>query len=378
MGKIKIAFVIDHIDEAMGGTERQLLLLLKHLNRSKFAPYLCCLRGIPVLDNGFNPCSVYSIGFNSFYHSSDYVRLVAFSRFLRSEKIDIVQTHLRDGNIVGTLAAKMAGIKKIVSTRRNHGHWYNKRELFILKILRRVTTNYLVNAEVIKSFMCEVEGIHRNKIDVIHNGFEISNFSKKSDDVRRQYREAFGVGPDARVIVIVANLRKIKCIDVFLRAAQSISSKYPSSIFFIVGDGVERGRLFNLANELGITDKARFLGKRSDISNILAVADIGVLTSSSEGLSNSIIEYMAMGLPVVCTDVGGSGEIVQDGKNGYLTPPNDPQGVAEAVCRILASTELAKRMGEESLKRVNSMFNLGNFIRRSEEYYTNLVKAIYI
>ncbi len=372
MDRIRIAFVIDEIGEHPGGTERQLLLLIKHMDKTRFEPYLICLRGSHRLASSFGSCPVRVIDFHSFYSPADYLKLIGLSRFFREKRIDIVQTHLRDGNIAGTLAARLAGAANIVSTRRNHGYWYNRAELVILKTLRRMTTGYLVNSNVIKRLLTEAENIPSEKIEVIYNGVETSVFSSKSEDMKLGSRRALGIPDGCPVVAIVANLRPIKAIDVFLRASAIVAARYSDARFLIAGEGPERENLAALVRESGIEDRVVFLGKRDDISAILSISSVGVLSSRSEGLSNAIIEYMAMGLPVVCTDVGGNPELVEDGRNGFLVPASDHAAMAKAILRILDSPELMKKMGKESFKKARDMFGLDGYIRRTEEYYLRL------
>lgn len=372
MDRIKIAFVIDEIGERLGGTERQLLLLIKHMDKTRFEPYLICLRGSHRFASSFGSCPVHVIGFNSFYSPVDYLKLIVLSRFFRGKRIDIVQTHLRDGNIAGTLAAWLAGAANIVSTRRNHGYWYTSSELVILKTLRRMTTSYIVNSNVIKRFLSEVEKIPSEKIEVIYNGVETSVFSSKSEDIKLSCRRALGIPDACLAVAIVANLRPVKAIDLFLRASAIVASRHSDASFLIAGEGPEREHLSSLASELGIEDRVVFIGKRDDISTILSICSVGVLSSRSEGLSNAIIEYMAMGLPVVCTDVGGNPELVEDGRNGFLVPVSDHVAMGKAILRILGSPELMKKMSKESFKKARDMFNLDRFVKRYEEYYLTL------
>ena len=121
---IKIAFIIDTIESPTAGTEKQLLLLIKHLDRRKFKPYLCVLRSSQWLREEFDLCELFNAEISSFKKPSAYLNIYRLSRFLRAERIDIVQTHFRDGSIAGILAARISGTKSIVGTRRNQGYWH--------------------------------------------------------------------------------------------------------------------------------------------------------------------------------------------------------------------------------------------------------------
>jgi len=379
MDKIRIAFVIDEISKHMGGTERQLMLLLKHMNKILFEPYLVCLRGDEAiaLEVSFNPIHV--ISFNSFFLPTDYLKLIGLARFFREKRICIVQTYLRDGNIVGTLAARLAGVANIVSSRRNLGYWYNRTELMILKALRSITTGYIVNSYSIKRRVIEVEKIPSKKIKVIYNGIDYSAFSPKSEDTKLRCRRSLGISDDCIIVGMIANLRPIKAVDMFLRAAAIVAIKYPNVRFLIVGEGTERGNLALLSAKLGISDRVLFIGNtdHDDIPILLSICSVGVLSSKSEGLPNAIIEYMSMGLPVVCTDVGGNSELVENGRNGFLVPVSDYDTMAKCILRILDSPELMDKMSKESFKRARDLFSVNSFVKNHEEYYLTLMNGMH-
>ncbi len=313
---IKIAFVIDTIESPTAGTEKQLLLLLKHLDRTKFKPYLCVLRSSQWLQDEFDLCELYDIGFASFGKPSSYFNMLKFSRWLRKEHVNIVQTHFVEGNKVGILAAKLAGVDTIISTRRNQGYWHNRFELLLLKQLNSWTTSFLANSESTRQWAEKVENIAPDRISVIHNALEIERYQKASVEQRLAFGKALDFPPDTINVGIVANLRPVKAIDVFIRAAEIVANRCPNTRFIVVGEGPERERLELLTAELGIAPLVRFLGKRLDVQEILGCLDIGVLSSNSESFSNSIVEYMAASMPVICTDVGGAREAVEDGETG--------------------------------------------------------------
>jgi len=373
MKKIKIAFLIDTIDYKMGGTERQLILLLKYLDRSRFEPYLCCFKNSSWLKDHSSLFHIHLFQFTSFLSPINYYSLIKCSKFLRTEGIDIVQTHFRDGNILGIIAAKLAGIKTIVSARRNQGYWHNRRELAILKILNPMVRSILANSKAIRRYVNRVEGVPEDKIEVIYNGVHWSGTAKVSEGDSRGRKTRLDMNNEHPVIINVSNLRPIKGLDLFLKAAQILVSRHPDAVFLIVGHGDEKENLVRLTKNLGIRERVTFLGWRDDVPNILGRCDLAVLSSHSEGLSNSIIEYMAAGLPVVCTDVGGNGELVENSVNGYLTPPNDENGMASAIASIIENPGMARKMAEESRRRARTMFTLEKCIQSTEKYYERLI-----
>lgn len=371
---IRIAFVIDTIESPTAGTEKQLLLLIKHLDRKKFIPYLCVLRVSSWLRENFRECELVDMGVPSFGRPSSYLNLFKFVTFLKAQKVDIVQTHFVDGNKVGILAGKLAGVKAIVSSRRNQGYWHNKREVLTLTVFNRWVTRFLANSENTRQWTITTEGVDSKRIDVIHNALEIERYNKGSQRECLAFKKNLGLPPDSILIGIVANLRPVKSIDTFLKAAKIVSESCPEAHFIIVGEGPERIRLEQLGVELGIASKIRLLGQRLDIPEILSCIDVGILSSKSESFSNSIIECLAAGLPVVCTDVGGAREAVEDGVNGFVVPPGDYKAMADKIVTILTLCTMAQ-MGQASRHKAEKLFSLSAIMQTYEQYYEKVLTS---
>jgi len=373
MNKIKIAFVIDTISDQLGGTEKQLLLLLNNLDLTKFTPYLCMFKDQPLSKNMLPDIEHYYFKFDTYYSLNNWLNFFKFASFLKREKIDIVQTHFRDGMILGVIAARIAGIRNIVYARRSMQYWLIKRELFLLKLFNPFIKRVLANSLNLKAFINEVEGVPNSKIDVVYNGIDNILFHSKNNNPNAEYFKHFKIEPDSSVVVLVGNLRPVKGIDVFIKSAKYILEEISTVYFLVIGDGDEKQKLSNLAADLNIQDRIIFAGKRDDIPSILTICDIGVSSSHSEGLSNSIIEYMTSGLPVICTDVGGNNELVEENKNGYLVLPNEPKQMARALLKLLENKSLANSMGKESKKRSKENFSLKTFIQHMQKYYVGLL-----
>lgn len=369
----KICFVIDGIASPTAGTEKQLLLLIENLDRLRFDPSLCVLRASGWLRQNFHGCELLDIGITSFKNPWCFVKVIKFASFLKKERIDIVQTHFIDGNKVGVLAAKLAGVKKIISTRRNQGFWHNRCELYQLKILNKWVTCFLANSENTKHWAIKAEGIDASRIEVIHNGLVVDRYVKGTQGQRSRFRTALGFPTDAIIVGIVANLRQVKAVDVFIRSAKLVLATYPHIRFVVVGNGPEREHLERYCSSQGLTPFVRFMGERLDIAGILGCIDIGVLSSISESFSNSIVEYLAAGLPVVCTDVGGAREAVEDGVNGFVVNPGNHAAMADRIINIVQSGTVAQ-FGHNSRNKAENLFSLPAILQQYEKFYERLVQ----
>lgn len=395
--KLKIAYFIDSMN-AIAGTEKHLIHLINRLDPNRFEAYLFCLK---------KPSSDFSPGqVNAAYHEIGIGRLgslatlrkvIAVAWRLRRLKIDIVHTFFIDANIVGILCARLAGIEVIVSSRRDLGFWHTPRLLTLLKVLNRRCKSFNVNSQAVKKFIMDKEGIPEAKIHVIYNGIDIETYKAADREGRAAAPQCFqargfAIGspetragspeeavciPDhAPIVGITANFsRRVKRIDVFIRAAQHILKHEPNVTFVIVGGGYLLEELRSLADELGVAGKIIFTGIRKDIPQIIAGWDIAALSSDSEGLSNSIIEYMLSGLPVVATDVGGNGELIENGVNGFLVPPDRPELFGDAVLELLRNPVLRKTMGAWNRAKAIQMFAWDKAIKQTEDYYSNLMEG---
>jgi glycosyltransferase involved in cell wall biosynthesis len=364
---INVAFIIDVIESPTAGTEKQLVTLIKGLDRSVFNPYLCALRRSAWLEEEFDLCPVHFLDAGSFRNPKTYLNILKFSRFLKKNNIDILQTHFRDSNIAGILAAKIAGTKTVISTRRNQGYWHTSLDRVILRLINRWVDCFISNSMSTKAWATGVEGIPPEKISVIHNGMDLEPF-RASRSFRKAVRAELGIKDTAPVAGIVANLRPVKGLDVFLMAAALVKKSLPEARFLIIGEGPERKNLQKLSSALGLDKSVLFLGRRQDIPRLLGALDAGALTSHSESFSNAVVEYLAAGLPVVCTDVGGCREAVEDGVNGFVVRPGDHVHVAEGLLKVLGGG-LSGAMSEESRRKAESLFSLPTMMKNYEEFY---------
>lgn len=372
---IRIAFVIDTIESPTAGTERQLLYLLRHLDRERFAPVLCTLQSSSWLEGTFDLCPWHVVGVRSFKSPGDWRNIARFATFLRQEEIDIVQTFFRDSNIAGTIAARLAGRPTVIGSRRNQGYWMgSRRELLLQRTVNRWVSLFLANCANTREWLMAVEHLPPERIRVVYNGLEPDRFLVDPAAAREEARRRLGFPEGTTVVGAVANLRPVKGLDIFLQAAGLLRSCAPAARFVVVGDGPERRRLEHLCQALGLSERVSFLGKREDVPELLPGFDVGVLPSRSESFSNALIEYLAAGLPVVCTDVGGCREAVEDGTNGFVVPEGDPAALAEGIARALGDG--SKGMGERNRRKAQALFSGTGSVRAHELVYGELLGRV--
>ncbi len=370
---IKVCYVIDTLD--IGGTEKQIVDTIKGMDLRKVTPYLVCLRNSKMVeDMKDNHCTTLVLNINSLISFKSFLKLFKFCSFLLRERVDIVQTYFIDATIFGVVAAKLAGVKKNISCRRDMGYWYTKNKLSFFRFFNRFVDRFLVNSEAIKKNIINFEKIPEDKINVIYNGIDMKYFNKTDFVSCSKIKEQLKIPHNNIVIGCIANLNRIvKRVDVFIKASAIVSQSIENVSFLIIGDGCLHNELVELAAALNVGDKIIFGGQRNDIASLLQIIDIGVLTSDSEGFSNSILEYMAAGIPTVATNAGGNRELIDNNIDGFLVPSDNPQLTADAIVKLINDEKLRVMMGNSSKQKVHQRFSLDKMIKNLESYYSNML-----
>jgi starch synthase (maltosyl-transferring) len=211
-------------------------------------------------------------------------------------------------------------------------------------------------------------------MEVIHNGIDLGRVPAFDLD-RRRARRAAGLDPDRRLVAQVGRLEPQKDVPTYLAAAARIAARAPDVDFLVVGEGALRAGLEALADRLGIAARVRFTGVRDDVPALLAGVDVLVLASRYEGLPNVVIEAMATGAVVVCTDVGGARELVVPEQTGSLVPIERPDAIADAVLGVLAAPARADALARAARRRVEERFTVEAMARRTVAAYEELLHA---
>jgi glycosyltransferase involved in cell wall biosynthesis len=220
----------------------------------------------------------------------------------------------------------------------------------------------------------EAAGFPAQKMVRIYNGVDLDRFSARQ---RGSVRAALGLGANTKLVGMVANLRRSKGYEDFVRTARRVIDCIPEARFVAVGEIEETlaGRMRELLGRLRLENHFFLLGFRPDIPEVLSDLDVFVLSSTDEGLSIATIEAMAVGKPVVVTRSGGPQEIVEDRETGFLVPPADPQALAAKVCEILRNPGLGGRLGVRAREAVERRFSLGKMVSEYEALYERCLEA---
>ncbi len=362
-----------------GGSERQTVQLVKLLHADDtFNVFTATMNREGVLLNELEEIGLTEIpefSLTSFFELNFLNQIRRCAEFLTENKIEIVHTHDFYTNVFGILAARYARIPvKIASKRETGGMRSNNQdrlEKFIFKLADAVT----VNAEAVKDYLTERQ-IPAEKIEITYNGLDLERLKPNETD-RKKICEILNLPPDdnIRFITMVANLRhEVKNQPMLLRAAKRLKEKFPETHFVFAGEGERKSLLEKMAKNLEIAGKTHFINRCRIVPELLSISEICVLTSTAEGFSNSILEYMALSKPVVATNVGGASEAVIEGETGFLIESNDDKALAGRLSELLENPEKAVEMGKAGRKRVEEKFSTEIRLKNIISLYQNLLE----
>lgn len=347
-----------------GGAESVLISIVEHLDKTKFGSTVC------LLSEGWLKDELEARGVETFVirqpRPFDFGWLVRAHRLLREKCIDVMHSHEFSTNFHATLLSVVTGIPLIATS---HGKNY-----YSDKLRRRVAYRFVARhgkmvavSHDLKRFMIERVGIPPEQISVVHNGIDLKRYSP--DDISSAVRREVGIDAAQYVLGTVGNLFAVKGQVYLLRAFRQVLDHAPTSVLLIAGDGDQLMPLQQECQNLGIAERVRFLGFRGDVPRLLQAFDVFVLPSLSEGLPLSILEALSLERAIVATNVGGNSEIIENGLNGYLVPPADPDSIAKAILRLLGDPALATRLGRAGRNRVEEAFSLENMIWEYQSLY---------
>lgn len=376
MSKQKILQLINSFHQ--GGSERQAVQLTRLLKEDEtYEVFLACLN-----DDGVLRQEVEKLGFKvvpefkltSFFNTHFIQQARKCAKFIRENKIEIIHTHDFYTNVFGMAAATFAGIKAKIASKRETGGMRSKSQKIVEKLAFRQAKAIVVNAEAVKNYLIS-EGISTNKINVIYNGLDLQRLIPKTTN-RNEICDELGLPKDenAKFITLVANLRHaVKNQPMFLRVAQQVLQKYPNAHFVLAGEGELRDSLENLSKDLQISENTHFIGRCTKVPELLSVSFACVLTSFNEGFSNSILEYMVAGKPVVATNVGGASEAIIENETGFLVESDDDKMMAEKLIWLLENPNEADEMGTKANKIVKEKFSCEAQLSKTLRLYQRLL-----
>jgi sugar transferase (PEP-CTERM/EpsH1 system associated) len=373
--RISIAHIIYRLD--FGGLENGLVNLINNMSAETYRHTIICLQGFSDFKTRIRrqDVDVYALDKREGKDFAVYFRLW---KLLRKLKPDIVHTR-NLAALDGAVVALLAGVKNRIHS--EHGwdmvdlHGRNRKYTIFRKLLRPVVCRYIALSRDQAQWMLHHIGIPENRLLHIYNGVDTSRFLSGRNAtmlpfVRSAENKLFVIGT-------VGRMEAVKNQQALAAAFVLLLQKYPAlkntARLVMIGDGSRRVDILTRLQQAGLEELVWLPGSRNDIPELMAAMDLFVLPSLNEGISNTILEAMASGLPVIATGVGGNPELVDEGRTGYLVPPSDTDALAGAMSRYLFDDRLASVHGAAGRYRVEEKFSLKQMVERYQNAYETLM-----
>ena len=370
-----VLFIIDSFEQ--GGSERQAVQLLRQLHESGG----CQVRIACLQDKGSLRADAERLGIglipefplNSFYDLNFVKQLRRLTNFIKENRIDVVHTHCFYTNIFGMTGAFLARVPARVTSKGETEGFRTPRQKRAERIAFRLAHRVIANCLVVQNQLIK-EGVDPKRIIQHYNGLDLNRLKVRNDYRREESLAMFGLPARRRFVTMVANLHNpVKNYPMFLRVAARVHAQVPDAAFVIAGEGSLMKTLRALATDLGIADDVFFIGRCDRVAELLFASGIGVLSSTAEGFANAILEYMAAGLPVIATDVGGVREAVIEGETGHIVSSGDHEQMAERIVQLLENPERSREMGLRGKLIAEQKFAAEHHLRNTLELYEELL-----
>ncbi len=375
----RLTYIVDHLHLAHGGTENQLFKIIPAL-AAGFGVQLICLRENDWLKAqvGRLRCPV------SFQQISNFKAPVTYRNWwrlvnqLRSSAPDVVHTFFPVANIVGVLAARAAGVRYVVASRRDFGEWMSRRYLFGTRIANHYVDRIVTNSMQVKLLTQRVEKFPPERIEVIWNGIDLQAVTRSPPAL--DLRRSLGI-PDAdAVVILVANFRPMKRHSTLVEAARRVLGRRTDVSFLLVGADYNPGEplkkaVRQLARELGVADKFFYAHAKDDVVDYLSFADVGVNCSYGEGISNAVMEYMACGLPCIVAASGGNRDLVADGSTGLLFEVGRADQLADRILAMLERPEEAAALAARAREVLRARTSMDAMTASFRKFYLDLING---
>lgn len=357
---------------AVGGLENGVINLVNSTGGDLHHAIVCLIEEGAMRSRLRPEIPVFVLGKRPGQDPGAFVRLVALLRRLRPAIV-----HSRNWAAFDAVpAARLAGVRRVVHG--EHGRdihdpeGRNAKRNWIRRRCAPMVSHFVAVSRDLERWLRESVRVPADRVSTIPNGVDLSRFVQAG---RLQAREGLGLVPEAPVICTVGRLDPVKDQVGLVRAFAGLLPAHPEATLVIAGEGPCRDGLARVSVDLGVANRVRLLGECRDVPGVLNAADVFALPSIAEGMSNTVLEAMASGLPVVATRVGGNPELVEDDVTGRLVPIRDPAALREALAAYLDDPHLRAMHGKASRQRVVECFSLERMCRDYTDLYRRLLPA---
>ncbi len=366
--RTKLMLLVPTLDQS--GAEKQLTLLACRLPRDEFDVHVVALTRSGAFADELAQHGVRLTVIGKRW-KFDPMAMWRLRKLIKAEQPDIVHTWLFAANAYGRLMVgrRRSPRPKLIVSERCVDVWKAGWQLWLDQKLIKRTDRLIGNSVAVAEFYKSI-GYPADRISVIPNGIEVPEPTPFDRDTLLAELE---IPRGAPVIGFVGRMAKQKRVDDLVFAMALVSILRPDAHLLLVGDGPERDNLMKFARDIDIDHHTRFTGHRADAAKLLRIMDLFWIASDFEGQSNSIMEAMAAGLPVIATDIPPNRELVVDGETGFLVRVGDRAGFQQFADRILADPELARRLGDAGRERMRQNFSIDKMVATHARLYREVL-----
>jgi len=369
---VRILHAVDSL--ASGGTELVSAALIER-TEGRFHHAVCSLRGSGPAANGVASLTV-PMTFLGKRKGHDWGLALRIARLCRRLRPQVV--HARNwGTMDAVIGARLAGVPVVIQS--EHGRdlsdldGLHRGRIRVRRLLAPFIDMHVVVSMHLQRWLLERVRVRPEKVRIVRNGVDATRFKPLLQ--RDRLRDQYGYGATDLVFGAVGRLTPVKDYGSLLEGFDMVSRRQPESRLILVGDGSERSFLEEQARRRGLADRVRLVGYRDDVAQWLGIMDVFVHPSLMEGMSNAVLEAMAVALPVVATAVGGTPEIVEHGLTGLLVPPATPSALSDAMMSYCGSEPTRIAHGAAGRERVERRYPLTKMIAGyTEVYYEALAR----
>lgn len=354
----------------LGGCERDVTKIATRLDRSKFSPHVGCFRpeGIRRSELEESQVPVVSFPVTSFRSPSMLKGALAFGRYLKQHRIQLIHSYDVPLTLFAAPWGRVYRTPSIITSQLSYRSLVPPVYRQLLRATDRLADRIVVNCKAMWRHMTDDEGVPQSKLYLCYNGVDTQLFYPKQEERPPSLAGA------SLVIGCLAALRPEKRIDLLLEAFARVQPLAPGAKLLVVGSGSESSRLQQRAEQLGIMKDCVFQPAQSDVAPWLRAMDIFVLPSSSEAFSNALLEAMACGCCPVGSNVGGTPELIEDGKRGLLFQSGNPLDLANKLALLIRQPELRRTLASTAASFAHLQFSIDIAVERMSDLYLNLIQ----
>ena len=381
--KHHIMIMIDHL--GTGGAETHVLQLVQNLDQQKYHIHLVCLR-----HEGYRYGLVDQANVTKTVCGLDNITrlkpllttLIQLRRLVKSHDIKIIHAYIFNPIVVSTLLKLVAGGLfgkgvKLITTRRDTGFWHSPKHWAVYRLINRFADRIVCVCQAALEASMVHEHADREKMSVIYNGIDLAKLPM-SQSLSLETRERYGIDDKTLLVGMVAIFRPEKRHDLYIAACLRVLEAYQGDVkFVVIGDGEAaiKQQMQQAIEQAGQADRFVFTGLLTDVKPETNMLDIVVLTSDFEAMSNAVVEAMAMGKPVVATQVGGNVELIEQGSTGLLFEKGSVEGLTKSLLQLLNDDQQRFDMGRKARQHAEAAFSLSVMIDRTDQTYQGLLGA---